>query len=426
MVWKDVVVDRLAKPIPVWCRVAGQYVSGITITGPYDGHIAGGPRRSTGPRRRRRSRVAAGPGAPAGERLQKWLARGQAAPPRDRGGSGRTSSTVPPPAWRSPCRAIACCKTAGRSRQPPPFRQGAAPAHHKPVGEVTTARSAGPAHGVRIVAAAAGPAGSSSGASTSTPPPACCFTNDGRTRPPPDASPRAGAARVPVVRVREQPTPATLARLAAGVQRKRWAIRPEAVPEQGSDGLVSRDAARGSQPRSAPDLERGRTRGQPAGTDRYGGLVLPRDLRPATSRRPGSAQEMAELARASATPSAVSCSGGSSVRPGAGWTALAPRCIGARTAAAPPRASRPASRVHSRRHRPERSMLRRTRCARPRVMLALALRPLALRRRGAADGRGPPAGSRRDRADVKRQVYAGRAIRHDAETTSRLRREETC
>ena len=129
------------------------------------------------------------------------------------------------------------------------------------------------------------------------------FTNDGelahRLMHPSSEVPREY-----LVRVREQPSPATLARLRTGVQLEDgWARFDQLVPEQGSDGhgwfRVTLHEGRNREVRriwSAVGHEVSRLL-----RIRYGGLALPRDLRPGQSR-PGSAQELAELARAAGAP----------------------------------------------------------------------------------------------------------------------------
>ena len=274
------------------------------------GTLPGGPRRSpdldadADP-------AAAGPGAPAGERLQKWLA-----------GAGLGSRRAIEE-WIRAGRVTLNGATArlGDRTLPgdrvlldgrPVAPAAAVPArallvYHKPVGEVTTRsdpqgrptvfdRLPPPPQGRWIVVGRLDV--NTSGL--------LLFTNDGelahRLMHPSSEVPREY-----LVRVREQPTPATLAMLAAGVHLEDgWARFDQLVPEQGSDGhgwfRVTLHEGRNREVRriwSAVGHEVSRLM-----RIRYGGLVLPRDLRPGQSR-PGSAQEMAELARASATPSAA-------------------------------------------------------------------------------------------------------------------------
>ncbi len=128
------------------------------------------------------------------------------------------------------------------------------------------------------------------------------FTNDGalahRLMHPSSEVPREY-----LVRVREQPTPAVIERLREGVMLEDgWARFDRIVQEPGSEGhgwfRVTLHEGRNREVRriwSEVGHEVSRlTR------IRFGSLMLPRDLRPGQSR-PGTAEELAELARAAAS-----------------------------------------------------------------------------------------------------------------------------
>jgi 23S rRNA pseudouridine2605 synthase len=250
---------------------------------------------------------------PRGERLQKLLAGAGFGSRRTiedwiRLGRVRVNGAVAQLGDRAGPRDRVEVDGRAVALQPSATVQSALLVYHKPVGEMTTRRDPQgrptvferlpPAPGGRWIAIGRLDVNTSG---------LLLFTNDGglahRLMHPSSEVPREY-----LVRVRDQPTPAVLARLREGVLLEDGPARfDRIVQEPGSEGhgwfRVTLHEGRNREVRriwSEVGHEVSRlTR------IRFGSLVLPRDLRPGQSR-PGTATELAELDRAAASAPADS------------------------------------------------------------------------------------------------------------------------